>query len=142
MKRLINLIVLVCIGCMSFTSANFLPTNFTTLSIGDEQNDSISYKNIVVYKLFPTQNMWTFIKLNTRNGQMWQVQYDTKGDNRIETFLNLSPLVSKEKEINGRFTLYPTQNIYNFILLDQIGGKVWQVQWSLEFENRLIWPIQ
>ncbi len=73
---------------------------------------------------------------------MWQVQYDTKGDNRIETFLNLSPLVSKEKEINGRFTLHPTQNIYNFILLDQIDGKVWQVQWSLEFENRLIWPIQ
>ena len=123
MKRLINLIVLVCIGCMSFTWANFLPTNFTTLQLGDEQNDSISYKNIVVYKLFPTQNMWTFIKLNTRNGQMWQVQYDTKGDNRIETFLNLSPLVSKEKEINGRFTLYPTQNIYNFILLDQMGVK-------------------
>lgn len=142
MKRLINLIALVCIGCISVAWANFLPTNFTTLQLGDEQNDSISYKNIVVYKLFPTQNMWTFIKLNTRNGQMWQVQYDTKGDNRIETFLNLSPLVSKEKEINGRFTLHPTQNIYNFILLDQIDGKVWQVQWSLEFENRLIWPIQ
>ena len=142
MKRLINSIALVCIGCMSVVWANFQPTDFATLSIGDGQNDSISCKNIVVYKLFPTQNMWTFIKLNTRNGQMWQVQYDTKGDNRIETFLNLSPLVSKEKEINGRFTLYPTQNIYNFILLDQIDGKVWQVQWSLEFENRLIWPIQ
>lgn len=142
MKRLINLIALVCIGCISVAWVNFQPTNFTTLSIGDEQNDSISCKNIVVYKLFSTQNIWTFIKLNTRNGQMWQVQYDTKGDNRIETFLNLSPLVSKEKEINGRFTLHPTQNIYNFILLDQIDGKVWQVQWSLEFENRLIWPIQ
>lgn len=142
MKRLINLIALVCIGCISFAWANFQPTDFATLSVGDGQNDSISCKNIVVYKLFPTQNMWTFIKLNTRNGQMWQVQYDTKGDNRIETFLNLSPLVSKEKEINGRFTLYPTQNIYNFILLDQIDGKVWQVQWSLEFENRLICPIQ
>ena len=43
---------------------------------------------------------------------MWQVQYDTKGDNRIETFLNLSPLVSKEKEINGRFTLHKLQYSY------------------------------
>jgi hypothetical protein len=26
----------------------------------------------VAYRLFPTGNMWFFIKLNTRNGQMWQ----------------------------------------------------------------------
>ncbi|MCM1030693.1 MAG: hypothetical protein NC410_04500 [Oscillibacter sp.] len=142
MKRLVVLISLICIGCISIVRANIPPTNLTVPPIGEGQNDSTSYKNIVTYKLFPTQNMWTFIKLNTRNGQMWQVQYDTKGDNRIETFLNLSPLVCKEKEINGRFTLYPTQNIYNFILLDQIDGKIWQVQWSFEFENRLIWPIQ
>lgn len=25
------------------------------------------------FKLFPTQNMWTFIKLDTQTGQMWQV---------------------------------------------------------------------
>ena len=142
MKRLVVLIALICIGGIPMAWANFLPTNLTALFMGNEQCDSSSYKNIAVYKLFPTQNMWTFIKLNTRNGQMWQVQYDTKGSNRMETFLNFSPLVGKEEEINGRFTLYPTQNIYTFILLDQINGKVWQVQWSLEFENRLIWPIQ
>lgn len=32
-------------------------------------------KENVVYKLFPTENLWTFIKLDTRNGRMWQVQY-------------------------------------------------------------------
>ena len=31
----------------------------------------------VVYKIFPTTNMWNFIKLDTRNGKMWQVQYST-----------------------------------------------------------------
>lgn len=36
-----------------------------------------STDSTIVYKLFPTQNMFTFIKLNTRNGQMWQVQWDT-----------------------------------------------------------------
>jgi uncharacterized membrane protein len=97
--------------------------------------------NAVTYRLFPTENMWTFIKLNTRNGQMWQVQYSVKGGDRFETFLSLLPLVSAENETNDRFTLYPTQNIYTFILLDQVGGKVWQVQWSIEPENRGIVPI-
>ena len=96
---------------------------------------------IAVFKLFPTENIWTLIKLNTRNGKMWQVQYDVEGDNRLETFLNILPLVNEEDEVNGRFTLYSTNNIYNFILLDQINGKIWQVQWSMEFENRIIVPI-
>ena len=38
--------------------------------------------NAEVYKLFPTQNLWTFIKLDTRSGKMWQVQYDVKENNR------------------------------------------------------------
>ena len=102
----------------------------------------ISPDNAVVYRLFPTQNMWTFIKLNTQNGQLWQVQYDTKGNNRGEIPISLTPLVSSEKEVNGRFFLYPTQNMYNFILLDQLDGRMWQVQWSLEAKNRGIIPME
>ena len=44
-------------------------------------------------------------------------------------------------EINGRFRLYPTDNIYNFILLDTSVGSVYQVQWSHEPENRMVVPI-
>jgi hypothetical protein len=97
---------------------------------------------MAVYKLFQTENMWTFIKLNTRNGKMWQVQFDVQGDTRLETFLNMIPLVSENNEVSGRFTLYPTQNIYTFMLLDQLDGKIWQVQWSNEFEKRIILPIE
>lgn len=96
----------------------------------------------VTYQLFPTQNIWTFLKLNTRNGLIWQVQYDIEGDNRFETYLNLIPLVEEEKETDNRFTLYPTQNIWTFILFDQIDGKSWQVQWNQEPENRGIWTIE
>ena len=39
------------------------------------------------FQLFPTTNMWTFIKLDTRNGRMWQVQYDIQGDDRMEVIL-------------------------------------------------------
>jgi len=97
--------------------------------------------NNVVYRLFPTKNMWTFIKLNTRNGKMWQVQYTVNDKNRFETYLNTISLIAKDNEENGRFTLYPTQNTYNFILVDQIDGRLWQAQWSIKSENRGIIPI-
>lgn len=93
------------------------------------------------YQLFPTQNIWNFIKLDTRNGKMWQVQYSVGAENRIESVLNSIPLAPGNLELAGRFTLYPTQNIYNFILLDQINGSVYQVQWSAKEENRGVIPI-
>ena len=121
-------------------------TSFAQNQVAENENSSENkiqkYHDIAVYKLFPTQNMWTFIKLNTRNGKMSQVQFDVQGDNRLETFLNIKPLVTKEKEVNGRFTLYSTENIYTFILLDQIDGKTWQVQWSMEMQKRLVVPIE
>lgn len=72
---------------------------------------------------------------------MWQVQFDVKESNRFTIDLNSEPLVSKEREVNNRFTLHSTQNIYTFILLDQVDGKTWQVQWSTEAKNRGIIPI-
>ena len=97
----------------------------------------------VVYKLFPTTNMWNFLKLDTRNGKMWQVQYSIKDEDgyRGEVVLNGSSLLPNGNGGNGRFTLIPTQNMYNFILLDQQSGKTWQVQWSFEEEQRLVIPI-
>jgi len=101
----------------------------------------VSPDSAIVYRLFPTRNTWTFLKLNTRNGQLWQVQWDT-GKSRFEIPLSLKPLVTAEEERHGRFFLYPTQNIYNFILLDQLDGRMWQVQWSHEMEDRLVVPIE
>ena len=91
------------------------------------------------YQLFKTQNMWTFLKLDTMTGQIWQVQFSIKGsDYRFETALDTNPRISEyfDEAICGRFTLYATDNMYNFILLDQIDGRCWQVQWSTEPENR------
>ncbi|MFA6151547.1 MAG: hypothetical protein WC716_09515 [Chitinophagaceae bacterium] len=95
-----------------------------------------------IYQLFPSKNYWTFIKLDTRNGKMWQVHFSVEDDkNTGELILNSLPLVDKEEEVIGRFTLYPTENIYNFLLLDQISGIVVQVQWSLESKKRGIVSI-
>ena len=101
---------------------------------------NISTDSTVVYRLFSTSNMYTFIKLNTRNGQMWQVQWGTESKYRFETTLSDISRVNKDEEKNGRFFLYPTTNMYNFILLDQIDGRSWQVQWGKEAE-RMVIPI-
>ena len=96
----------------------------------------------VSFRLFPTQNIWTFIRLNTRNGRMKHVQFGMEDDRRLIANLNSESLVTSDKEVNDRFTLYPTQNIYTFILLDQFDGRAWQVQWSIDPENRGITPIE
>lgn len=95
------------------------------------------------YKLYQTENLWTFIKLDTRTGQMWQLQYtvdEEKG--RFEYDLNPQPLLlAGMQPVDGRYELYPTKNMYNFILIDQIEGVTWQVQWSLDDDKRMVLPI-
>lgn len=98
----------------------------------------------VRYRLFPTQNMWTFLKLDTMTGRIWQVQFSVEGkDYRFETILSsadITDVLKQEKKI-GRFTLHPTTNTYNFIMLDQIDGYTYQVQWNGDVESRFVLPI-
>lgn len=101
---------------------------------------NISTDNEAIYRLFSTRNMYTFIKLDTRNGKMWQVQWNLENQYRFETTLSDTSRVMKDEEKKGRFFLYPTTNIYNFILLDQIDGRMWQVQWGTG-ENKVVTPI-
>lgn len=125
--------------------------------------------NLARYKLYPTENMWNFIKLDTRTGKMWIVQYGLEEDKRFEWVLSdknlaghysgmgLDALVrrtsaaadgelylmieEKGGEVNGRFALYSTQNMWNFILLDQITGQAYQVQWSLNPDETAVISI-
>jgi hypothetical protein len=93
------------------------------------------------YRLFKTNNIWTFIKLDSATGKMWQIQFDMKGDNRGSVVLNSQDLANGKEKKPGRFTLYPTSNMFTFILVDQIDGRTWQVQWAVEEENRLVIPL-
>ena len=135
---------------------NFITISFLILTVihsyGQTKQDSIStIKNVdkktkvkqlevPIYKLFPTENTWTMLKLDTRNGKISQVHYTiTKDGYEGELIINSESLVwSEEEEINGRFNLYPTSNIFNFILLDQISGKTYKVQWNNEVDKRFI----
>ena len=94
-----------------------------------------------IYELFETRNVWTFIKLDTRNGKMTQVHYALDSESyRGEVELNTKSLIKGEGK-PGRFTLYPTQNMFNFILLDKVSGSTYQVQWSMKEDTRMVVPI-
>ena len=95
----------------------------------------------VIYRLFPTTNVYNLIKLDTRNGKMWKVQWNAESDKRFTSDINSIPFVAKEDEKNGSFILQATPNIFNFILLDQIDGRTWQVQWSNDPDKRGVIPI-
>ena len=126
MKKIITLltIAIISLGCFAQSSSSKLP----------KYSENPSAK----FQLYPTQNMWNFIKLNTQTGEMWQVQYAIHhNNNRLGVVLNDIVLVSAgDEKVNGRFTLYPTESMYTFILLDTIDSRGWQVQWSNQTSNR------
>lgn len=94
------------------------------------------------FKLYPTENIWTFLKLNTGSGQIWQVQYSVDESPRMEVVLDDEVrLNSWDEPICGRFELVPTKNMYNFILLDNIDGRCWQVQWGIDPKDRCVLRI-
>ncbi|MGM9795926.1 MAG: hypothetical protein ACI3ZZ_06960 [Candidatus Aphodosoma sp.] len=129
MKKII--LILICIS--TFTLINAQTTSNTKNTIASPDSD-------VNFRLYQTNNRWTFLKLDTRTGEIMHVQYSTDG-NRMQYELNSIPLATGENAVPGRFFLYPTENTYNFILLDQIDGRVWQVQWNINEDNRGIWRI-
>jgi len=125
------------LGLLSFASYSQSKTQQDSTSI--KQQEKVLQVEVPIYKLFPTENYWTFIKLDTRNGKMWQVHFTISDGYQGELILNSRSLVwTEEDEVNGRFTLYPTKNMYNFILLDQIDGRTYQVQWNNEKEKRFV----
>ena len=96
------------------------------------------------YRLYMVKDMYRLIKLDTRTGQMEMIQWSPApyNEEQQQVFINTyrerkrfpmssKKLVSKpEDAVPGRFTLHATSNMFNFILVDQIDGRVWQVQWD------------
>lgn len=113
----------------------------------------ISQQASPAYRLYPTENMWLFLELDTTTGRIWQLKYSTniKSDlnkdttvSRIKVILNADSLILASDTLGaypGRFELYKTENMFNFILLDTATGSTWQVHWGNDAKSRLILPI-
>lgn len=135
-----------------------LLTISVTLFAQEEKTDSIStepVKEKIVkidgevftksadrYKLYSTPNTYNFLKLDTRTGIIYRVQWNTESDKRFQSVVNPKSLLgSFDEEINGRYEISLTDNIYNFLLLDKIEGRVWQCQWSFDKEKNMVLRI-
>jgi hypothetical protein len=100
---------------------------FATLAFAGDLPSEPTQNPDAPYRLFNTKNIYTLLKLDTRDGRIWQLQWGDK-DHRFIEPINSRALASGGKA--GRFTLYPTSNIYTFILLDQETGDAWHIQWG------------
>lgn len=91
--------------------------------------------NAQTYKLYQTENIHNQLKLNTKTGEIFQVQDDG------QTFLvRISTTPNNEK--SDRYILYKTQNMWTYILLDTFTGLLWQCQYSIQdAEYRTSWII-
>lgn len=111
---------------------------------GNLQYTDINHNNAVRFKLYPTSNMYNFLKLDTRLGVVTGVQFDVSKPDEYEyeyTVGRVSTFIPLDQQVDGRFELYPTQNFYTFLLLDQIDGNVYHVQWSMKKEQRGLYKI-
>lgn len=144
MRKSVLTMILCLVSCIVSLAQN--KTDNTKIILTHKDSLYLEYLDTYVsqlrepqYKLYPTTNNWTFLKLNTRTGQIWQVQYSVDDSPRMEYVLDDSPRVwDSDEQICGRFELYPTKNNFNFILLDNIDGRCWQVQWSIDKEHRMV----
>lgn len=90
------------------------------------------------YKLYPTENIYNFLKLDTQTGRIDQIQWSLDSKKEFSSSLNREDLSTSWSETANSFELYPTQNMYQFILLDKATGRTWHVQWGLSDNKRWI----
>ena len=87
------------------------------------------------FELYPTQNTFNFLKLDKKTGKIYQVQWSLEGEKEFSITLNGIDLSQFSTDGNC-FKLYPTKNMWQFILLDGASGRAWHVQWGFEEKNR------
>ena len=82
------------------------------------------------YALFKTQNMWTFILLDKFSGLIWQCQYSVQGAEYIASVVINPNALSNTQSI--KFTIQPMTSMFQYYLINEETGEMWQFQWSTE----------
>lgn len=156
MKRLIT-ILLICLCSSVFGAKAQSVSSKDSLSIKTTPNvvkldsltmeyiDAIYNQTIAIkprYKMYQTQNINILLKLDTATGGVWMVQYGTSDNEAVSVPVDDSSLLYSWDTIQaGRYEMYPTQNMYNFILLDTQLGYTYQVQWHTKKNSRMRFRI-
>lgn len=140
MKKLILLFLLFSLSPIiraensSFDDNDSIVANISTIL--EDINLRMINKNLKNrYKLYPTENMYNFLKLDVYTGRITQVQWSLNTKKEGSAIINSNNLSLGSESL---FELYPTENMYQFLLLDKSNGRVWHVQWGLEYKERWI----
>ncbi|MBP1616039.1 MAG: hypothetical protein H6Q13_3487 [Bacteroidetes bacterium] len=140
MKKLI-----LCVGLLITTLNGYAQTNYSSksekdsiLSLIPTLLEDINYKirGLERYKLYPTENIYTLLQLDTKTGRIVQIQWSLNSNEELSVDINSNDLSFDTG--CGTFELYPTKNMYQFILLNKEVGTRWHVQWGFEKSNRWI----
>lgn len=90
------------------------------------------------YKLYQTENIYILLQLDTKTGKIKILQWSLDSDKELTVVLNNVDLTFGYGHGSGTFELYPTKNMYQFILLDKTDGRMWHVQWGTESSKQWI----
>ncbi len=77
------------------------------------------------FKFYQTQNYHNKLRLNTKTGEVLQIQDDGQ-------IFTVNYPVTPTNDKSNRYSLFETENMWTFILLDKWSGKLWQCQYSVK----------
>ena len=75
------------------------------------------------YKLYPTDNLYTLLELDSKIGRIKQVQWSLDSDSEGTFTINNDDLSYGMGYGSDSFELYPTKNMYQFILIDKTEAE-------------------
>ena len=144
MKKLaiIFLSLFMAIGAFAQNKANTQSTtkiaNDSTLIKIHDMLDDIDYRinGFDRFKLYANENIYNFLLLDTETGKIDIVQWSLDDGKEGSATIN-----DKDLSLDtgcGTFELYPTKNLYQFLLLDKVTGRKWHVQWGFKASERWI----
>ena len=138
MKHFVLFYILIAIAINGYSQSTKNSVCDSTLIYITKQLEDIDFRinGMNRFKLYPTENIYTLLKLDTATGKIDQLQWSFDSDNEGSFTINNDDLSLGSG--SGTFELYPTKNMYQFILLDKVTGRQWHIQWGMEASKRWI----
>ena len=138
MKKIVLFFPLIAIAINGYSQSTKNSVCDSTLIYITKQLEDIDFRinGMNRFKLYPTENIYTLLKLDTATGKIDQLQWSLDSDKEGSFTINNDDLSLGSG--SGTFELYPTKNMYQFILLDKVTGRQWHIQWGMEASKRWI----
>lgn len=138
MKHFVLFFILIAIAINGYSQSTKNSVCDSTLIYITKQLEDIDFRinGMNRFKLYPTDNIYTLLKLDTATGKIDQLQWSLDSDKEGSFTINNDDLSLGSG--SGTFELYPTKNMYQFILLDKVTGRQWHIQWGMEASKRWI----